>query len=109
MMDAPFLAGAVAQTAWAFLLPSVALSSRSHAMPFRTRARLSLSLAVPLGVLLMLTHWFWYASIARTNAPTNVILWNTDTVTTPLVALAITRKRPSVRLISAGMLGLLGS
>jgi len=67
------------------------------------------ALALPFTVLLIMVHYAWYSSFSRTNVSTNTLLWNTDVVTTPLLAAVFARKWPGPRTIIGGMLGLFGA
>jgi drug/metabolite transporter (DMT)-like permease len=64
---------------------------------------------VLLGSLLVLVHCAWYASFALTRVSTNTILWNTDTVTTPIIAAVFSRQRPSAPAIIGACISLVGA
>jgi len=51
----------------------------------------------------------WFSSFSKTNVATNTLLWNTDTLTTPLAALVILRERPTSGALTGGIVGLLGA
>eukprot|EP00928_Gymnodinium_smaydae_P061721 TRINITY_DN45744_c0_g1_i1.p1 TRINITY_DN45744_c0_g1~~TRINITY_DN45744_c0_g1_i1.p1 ORF type:complete len:430 (-),score=78.14 TRINITY_DN45744_c0_g1_i1:120-1409(-) len=69
----------------------------------------SLKCALGVGLLLFGVHSAWYSSMPRTSVATNTVLWNTDTVTTPMLAAALSWQFPSSSVMLGGLLGLIGA
>lgn len=116
LQGCPLSAGLIPQSFWVLLLvPPKAprcgreLCAQTGRAPCRVGVPAGLAMGLPLGVLVALVHVAWYSSFAGTNVATNTLLWNTDTVTTPLVALAFTRQRPRAAVLLGGLLGLAGA
>lgn len=68
----------------------------------------ALKIALPLGILVCFVHATWYASMPRTSVDTNAVLWNSDTITTPLIAAVLTRQAPPAMALLGGVVGLAG-
>lgn len=69
----------------------------------------ALAVALPFSILVFIVHVAWYASYDKTNVATNTLLWNTDTVTTPLVAVVVAREHPAFATMIGGLVGLVGA
>jgi len=67
------------------------------------------AVAAFLGVGLLLVQGSWFSSFSRTNVSTNTIIWNTDTLTVPLIAALLSWKLPSWQELAGGGMGFLGS
>lgn len=66
-------------------------------------------IALPLGAFAVLIHFAWFSSFSMTSVATNCVLWNTDTITTPFVAMLLTGKQISWRTVLGGVLGFVGT
>jgi drug/metabolite transporter (DMT)-like permease len=64
---------------------------------------------VGLGLLSIAVHIAWYASLPRTSVATNAVIWNTDTLTTPLIGAMVKLQWPSKHVLLAGILGFVGT
>lgn len=114
--NSPGIAAVVAQSAFIILLlvPSSSSSNRLSATGkvtsnLRTCCSLrAFKLGCPFGILLLAVHTAWYSSITRTNVATNTVLWNTDTVTTPLVLALVSLQLPSLRTLVGGGIAIAG-
>lgn len=121
LQDSPFSAGVLVECFWVLLLIPGALGFKQERQqqplepPARCRAccgqaaRAGWCLALQLGGLVALVHVAWFSSFSKTNVATNTLLWNTDTLTTPLAALVIARERPTTGAMIGGLVGLLGA
>lgn len=116
----PVAAAVISQVFWSVLLlaPSVGAEHRSDALLGRDDGSPKLCgqrtcnhawIAVPLGVLVAIVHAAWYKSFSGTNVATNTLLWNTDTVTTPLVATLVAHQLPTRATLLGGLCGLVGA
>eukprot|EP00441_Pelagodinium_beii_P047340 CAMPEP_0197622074 /NCGR_PEP_ID=MMETSP1338-20131121/2474_1 /TAXON_ID=43686 ORGANISM="Pelagodinium beii, Strain RCC1491" /NCGR_SAMPLE_ID=MMETSP1338 /ASSEMBLY_ACC=CAM_ASM_000754 /LENGTH=381 /DNA_ID=CAMNT_0043191709 /DNA_START=43 /DNA_END=1188 /DNA_ORIENTATION=+ len=103
LMESPMLAAAVVQACWA---PLVFMAR----VPDGDRGALKLrSLPVLFACLVVCVHAAWYKSFSLTNVATNTVLWNTDTVTTLLIAFAFSRSAPTRKAVLGASLSLLGA
>lgn len=115
--DQPVIAALVMQSTWMLLFLAPAFSTtdaRSEGGVASVQASrsdawwLALKFGLPLGVLVALVHVSWYASIPRTSVATNTVLWNSDTISTPLLAALFSLQQPHCVMVLAGVIGLLG-
>jgi len=80
---------------------------RSHRMPREWIT--GWAVALPLSAMVPAMHVMWYSSFSRTNVATSTLLWNTDIVTTPLLAAMVARRLPTCNALLGGLIGLLGA
>jgi len=122
LSQTPVTAGLTAQCFWVVLFAAPLFSPQratlvvdsslqvgSFEVSFRRQAASAMRLGLPLGLLVLAVHSFWYQSFSETNVPTNTILWNTDTVTTPILAMLIAGQKLTKYSIIGGLLGLVGT
>jgi len=69
----------------------------------------SMTFVMFLSVLLLVVHTTWYSSFSRLSVSTNTVLWNTDTITTPVLSMLVSRRRPQLTALGGGVLGLAGT
>jgi len=124
LQDSPFSAGVLVECFWLVLLIPGAvmrlMGQRREEQPDPEPAgrcqlgcgqatRAGWVMALQLCALVALVHVAWFASFSKTNVATNTLLWNTDTLTTPIAALIIARERPTSGAILGGLVGLVGA
>lgn len=110
--DAPVLAGFIGEGSLIVLLAVPGVKTTADDRPrrclwssFSTRV---FALLIPFTVLVCFVHIGWFASFPRTDVATNAVLWNSDTVTTPLIAAVFSATLPSKSAVLGGALGLFG-
>jgi len=116
--DAPISAALVAQSGFVVLLVLPRSSDTEEAgSPGKPTSFCALSecctlkafkFALPLGLFLLFIHTAWYASLPRTSVAINTVVWNSDTVTTPLIAALLAMQHPSWNTLLGGFTGLAG-
>lgn len=110
--SSPGIAAIVAQSAFAILLLFPSSSSLHSGRVIRNWQTCcsyrAFKFGCPFGILLLAVHVSWYSSITRTNVATNTVLWNTDTVTTPLILALVSLKLPSLGAVIGGGLAIAG-
>lgn len=104
LKESPVLAAVLVQAAW---VPLLLVPARD---PSRNRGVAEL-MGWPLLFACLVTciHTCWYKSFSLTNVATNTVLWNTDTVTTIMIAVAFSRSAPSRNAIIGALLSLVGA
>jgi len=115
LAEQPLLAALTMQAFWlAMLLYPDGSAARRSAEDRACRrflgpeAREAWKFAVPITAMLAGVHATWYASFSRTNVAMNTLLWNTDLLTTPLLAALIGRQPVSRATLTGGTISLCG-
>jgi len=117
MRDQPLMAALIMQSSWIPLLlvprsfagdDGIEHPAMSAQGPRTSFYHLAGKVGMPLGTLVVFVNICWYASIPRTSVATNTVLWNSDTISTPLILALLSWQRPSGVSLLAGAIGLLG-
>lgn len=110
LRDAPLSAAFACQFMWVILLAVPDAPGELQSVPKCIGKPRAFWMPVLLLVLLITSiHVAWYASFSGTAVSTNTILWNTDVVSTPIIAALLSREMFSWRIATAGLLGLVGT
>lgn len=111
LREQPASAALTAQCLWSILLamPSKPPVRQSIELLDRHACWSSVVFVFFLSVIVLAVHITWFSSFSRLSVPTNTILWNTDTITTPLLSMLLWRR--GMKLIGLGgcALGLVGT